>query len=113
MSLTAVRDGCLSRGKSAVNRNICRQQQNLIPPPLAMLQPVCRIWLCRTQSLRSLCLWEGWEFLEPQMASAIVNEVASGREPGPQSPYETRLTGECLGQGKDINYGLPLVFLDP
>ncbi|CAM9939632.1 unnamed protein product, partial [Laminaria digitata] len=49
---------------------------------------------CILQSLRSLCLWEGWEFLEPQMASAIVNEVAEGREPGPQSPYETRLTGE-------------------
>lgn len=29
------------------------------------------------------------------MASAIVGEVADGREPGPQSPYETRLTGEC------------------
>lgn len=32
------------------------------------------------------------------MASAIVQEVADGREPGPQSPYETRLTGEFVGQ---------------
>lgn len=47
------------------------------------------------KALRSLCLWEGWESLEPQVASAIVGEVSSGREPGPQSPYETRLTGEA------------------
>ncbi|CAM9809280.1 unnamed protein product, partial [Ectocarpus fasciculatus] len=46
------------------------------------------------QSLRSLCLWEGWEFLEPRVASAIMDQVSSGKEPGPQSPYETRLTGE-------------------
>ncbi|CAM9926309.1 unnamed protein product, partial [Ectocarpus sp. 12 AP-2014] len=46
------------------------------------------------QSLRSLCLWEGWESLEPRVASAIMDQVSSGKEPGPQSPYETRLTGE-------------------
>ena len=46
------------------------------------------------KSLRSLCLWEGWESLEPRIASAIMEDVSSGSEPGPQSPYETRLTGE-------------------
>eukprot|EP00752_Nemacystus_decipiens_P009479 g8475.t1 len=46
------------------------------------------------QALRSLCLWEGWESLEPRVASAIMGDVSSGMEPGPQSPYETRLTGE-------------------
>lgn len=46
------------------------------------------------QTLRSLCLWEGWDSLEPRVASLIAEDVAHGREPGPQNPYTTRLTGE-------------------
>lgn len=51
----------------------------------------------RPKALRSICLWDGWESLEPRVASAIVGEVSSGSGPEPQSPYETRLTGEVKG----------------
>eukprot|EP00903_Cladosiphon_okamuranus_P006818 g6643.t4 len=45
-------------------------------------------------SIRSLCLWEDWESLEPRVASAILDRVSSGQGSGPQSPYETLFTGE-------------------
>lgn len=54
----------------------------------------------RLKSLRSLCLWEGWESLEPRVASAILGDVSSGTAPGPQTPYETRLTGK-VRQGEE------------
>lgn len=48
------------------------------------------------QTLRVLCLWEGWDVLEPLVASTISGDVRDQREPGSQSPYETRLTGEMV-----------------
>lgn len=48
------------------------------------------------KSLRSLCLWEDWEILESQVASLIIADIDLEREPGSQSPYETRLTGDTL-----------------
>ncbi|CAM9108296.1 unnamed protein product, partial [Scytosiphon promiscuus] len=46
------------------------------------------------QALRSLCLWEGWEYLDARIAAVIAHEVSSGKAPASQNAYETRLTGE-------------------
>ena len=62
---------------------------------LLILRPDGNCFL-RLKVLRTLCLWEDWESLEPQVASAILDGISSGEGPGPQSPYETRLTGEIM-----------------
>ena len=100
-----LRPGIVGMRRSTYGHTTTAVQAVSTPRPrLPTLQPVRLLWFFppprpprARQSLRSLCLWEGWEFLEAQMASAIIDEVASESEPGPQSPYETRLTGECPG----------------
>eukprot|EP00903_Cladosiphon_okamuranus_P011215 g10582.t1 len=46
------------------------------------------------ESLRLLCLWEGWESLEPQVASAILDGGSSGQGSGSHFSYERLFTGE-------------------